>query len=102
MTARRTDLPKRVTQGYWKKVGQLLRSRYRLSVECDPCLSGGTGAGRGGDEIYHAPVEETAKGIVRGGYASDGLVQSPKPTSSVKGTAGLTRRAAKRAIGRSA
>ena len=72
MATPHSNLSKKVTQGYWAQVRRVLRTRHKLSL---------TAAQHGinnyqatlakigvGDEIYHAQIDETVQGIVRGGY----------------------------------
>jgi hypothetical protein len=79
----RSKLPLRVVLTYWAKVRQLLRTRHGLSrtaavraIEAYQTILHRDGVR---DEIYHAPVAETAKGIAQGGYAAD---PAPKSSSS--------------------
>jgi hypothetical protein len=68
-------LPKYVIEGYWMAVRKCLRSRHDLSL---PIVSRTVRIYRTaleksgiGEEIYHEPVEETAQGIIDGGYIKD-------------------------------
>ena len=81
-----SELPKRVTQQYWAKVRQLLCSRHRLTLAAarrgiqayrDVLARSGVR-----DEIYHAPVDDTARGIVQGGYTTKEV--SPEVALAVK------------------
>jgi len=84
MTTPHSNLPKRVTQGYWKQVRQLLQTRHRLSMAAAVRATRAYRAilARDGvrDEIYHALVEDTARGIVQGGYATNGQPQGARIT----------------------
>ena len=67
-----STLPRKVTQGYWVEVRSYLQAHHNLSLAV---ARRGIKAYRAelekanvGDVIYHAPIEETACGIVTGGY----------------------------------
>lgn len=99
MTTSRSNLPKRVTQGYWIRARQLLHARHGLSmaaalraIRAYRAILVRDGVG---DEIYHASVEDTARGIVQGGYATDNGLRGPKSTPTVHKEKGLMDQAAK-------
>ena len=79
-------LSKRVTQGYWEKVREILHSHYRLSLAVAlrgiQTYQAVLAQAKIGDEIYHAPVDETAKGIVEGGYATEGRPKKIRANSA--------------------
>jgi hypothetical protein len=68
-----SGLSVKVTDAYWKKVRELLQSRHRLSAteaaRAVKAYRAALAADGVGDEVYHAPVEDTARGISHGGYA---------------------------------
>ena len=73
MPASTSKLPRKVVQGYWAEVRRQLQSKHGLSLAV---ARHGILAYREalaklgvGDELYHAPIEETASGIVTGEYA---------------------------------
>jgi hypothetical protein len=85
MTPPSSNLPLRVTVAYWAKVRQLLHTRHGLSqsaarraIQAYQKMLQRAGVR---DEIYHAPVAETAKGIAQGGYATDHVTRSSTSTS---------------------
>ncbi|MFO0802774.1 MAG: hypothetical protein U0791_06575 [Gemmataceae bacterium] len=72
MPASISKLPRKVVQGYWAEVRRQLQSKHGMSLAVarhaiqayrDALSKLGVG-----DEIYHAPIEETACGIVTGEY----------------------------------
>ena len=62
-----TRLPKRVTEGYWKAVLELLDKKHNLSPSATKTAVLGyrekLNKNGVGEVIYHAPAEETAQGI---------------------------------------
>ncbi len=93
MATPHSSLSKRVTQGYWVAVRQLLQKQYQLpSATAKRAVATYQAALEKisvGDEIYHAPIEETAEGIVTGGYvtsagssSSEKKARSPQTTDS--------------------
>lgn len=85
-----SKIPEQVTQAYWDQVTRLLKNRHRLNTalarECvriyrETLLVIGVY-----DAIYHAPVDETADGIVTGGY----VVKARKELKQLKRTAKLS------------
>jgi hypothetical protein len=74
MATPRSSLSTLVTHGFWQAVRQLLEERHRLpsaasrrAISTYKAVLAKTGVG---DEIYHAPIAETATGIVNGGYVT--------------------------------
>ena len=85
-----SDLPESVTKSYWTEIRRLLQVDHKLKAVASAravraYVSAIARAGVG-DIIYHAPVEDTARGIVAGGYAAAG--EAPKarrpPTTAKK------------------
>ena len=72
MSVPRSNLPKSVTEGYWVAVGKSLRNRRQLSreesLQAISKYRAVLAEDQIGDIIYHDPIEETADGIVTGGY----------------------------------
>jgi transposase len=70
-----SGLSVKVTEAYWKKVRGILKSRHRLSpaeaTRAVKAYRAALAADGVGDEIYHAPVEDTARGISRGCYTQE-------------------------------
>jgi len=80
MLTPQSQLPQRVTLAYWAKVRQLLLTRHGLSragakraIQAYQSMLDRVGVR---DEIYHAPVAETAEGIAHGGYATDHALET--------------------------
>ena len=85
-----SDLPESVTKAYWGEVRRLLQVDHKIKATASAravraYVAAITLAGVG-DMIYHAPVEDTARGIVAGGYVTEG--EAPKarqpPTTAKK------------------
>lgn len=80
MPTHHSNLPAGVTNDYWAKVLEILQGRHRLSLEAGKlairAYQEALDRGGAGDEIYHAPVGETAQEIVVGGYAIVGTQES--------------------------
>ena len=75
MSLPRSKLPLSVTRGYWAEVRKLLQTNHRLSPSAASAAIKTYRANLDDegvlDEIYHAPVTETANGIAQGGYTID-------------------------------
>ena len=72
MSTTSSKLPRKVVQGYWAEVRRRLQSKHGLSLAA---ARHGILAYREalaklgvGDELFHAPIKETADGIVTGEY----------------------------------
>lgn len=94
MSSISSNLPIRVIRSYWAEVRRLLQIRFALSktaasraVESYQKAIADVGVR---DEIYHASVDETAKGIVEGGYAA--AIEVRKATKVEGSTKKLRRR----------
>ena len=84
MNSTNSNLPKHVTQGYWVEVRRLLHTQHLLSVAA---AARGVNSYRAvlahndvGDLIYHSSVEDTAAGIISGGYSATTKSQNPQST----------------------
>lgn len=90
----RSNLPLSVTRAYWAEVRRLLQVRHKLTaaaasraVRAYEAAISRTGVR---DEIYHAPVADTAGGIAEGGYAT-AETPGPRKTKPKKPTKVLAR-----------
>jgi hypothetical protein len=85
MATAHSALSKKITLGYWKMVREILCSRYQLSLVAArrgiKTYQTAIANAKIGDEIYHAPVEESAKGIYEGGYTTESKVSISRPSA---------------------
>jgi hypothetical protein len=88
MSTTPSNLPDTVTDTCWKKVREILQSRHRLSpseaTQAIKAYQAALAADGVGDEVYHAPVGDTARGISRGGYVDAPQTQGRKAASPVQ------------------
>ena len=87
MPTSRSGMSRQSTQGYWAAVRRLLQTSHQFSLAKSQRAIAAYKKELArydiGDEIYHAPIEETANGVVNGEY---GLVSTPRPRKSEKTT----------------
>lgn len=82
MPTPRTNVPKPLADAYWEEVRRVLQSRHHLPEESAEraVLAYQRALVKVGvrDAVYHAPIEETAEGIMTGGYAAN---TKPRPAT---------------------
>lgn len=93
----RTNLPDRVILGYWAAVRKFLQKNHNLeerrASKAIARYRAVLAKSRVGDIMYHAPISDTAEGIVTGGYVpcddSGMVVKKPKQLSPSQPTVGI-------------
>lgn len=75
MAGRKSMLPPEVKLKYWDAVARCLTDEHGLSgpdvVRAVTAYQKGLLQHKVGDMVYHAPIAETAAGIMNGGYATE-------------------------------
>ena len=103
----RSNLPDRVILGYWAAVRKFLQKNHNLEEkEASKAIAryrAVLSKSRVGDIMYHAPIADTANGIVIGGHLSvvesidiGKAVKKPKRSSPSQPTIGLLQKRKRR------